>query len=449
MNDTVPGRLWETVRARMRDIRKVEETGNMNNINRRKVLVAGAAVAGGAMLPRPFIRRASAADAVVIGVNTPLSGSQQLIGDFVKIGAEIGRDWVNDNGGIGGKEVKLEFRDSKVNPQDASVAARELVGMGANLQLGTISSAVALAMGPLMESEGGVVITSGAGTEKINHENYNRHVFRVGDDPYTRNQGLVRHIVRTQPEVKTWGGIIPDHAYGRTTWAIFVDAMLTIYPELTGEQPKIEEPVIVPYGAGDYKNFIGQAMRLPVKGIYTSVYGGDAVTLYQQAKPFGLFDKLDVLLDSANEFLAAKALGHQTPDHWTGFHWYYEANKGNPLSDDLYNQYVERTGDKYPMGWAAEAQAAIMAYKGAIEKAGSTDTDAVIDALKGLTFDSATGERTIRAEDNQAIKDVEMCRLSASDEAESGFAVTDYVKVEGEKLIEPATPGEALELKTL
>src|SRR5690606_19840809 len=144
-------------------------------------------------------------------------------------------------------------------------------------------------------------------------------------------------------------------------------------PEKTGKQPKIEAPILVPYGSGDYKNFIAQAVRLPVKGMYTSVYGGDAVTLYQQAKPFGLFDKLDLLIDSANEFLAAKALGNQVPVHWTGSHWYFETNKGNPLSDNLYEEYVKRTNDKYPMGWAAEAQAAILAYKAAIEKAeGST-----------------------------------------------------------------------------
>jgi branched-chain amino acid transport system substrate-binding protein len=421
----------------------------MTKLNRRQVLLGSAAVGGSLALPFPYVKRAKAQDEVIIGVVTPLSGPQQLIGNFAKIGAEIARDYVNRNGGIAGKPVRLELRDSRANPNDASVAARELVGLGANLQLGTISSAVALAMGPLMQNEGGIVITSGAGTEKINHENYSPNVFRVGDNPYMRSHGLVRNIVEKQPEISSWGGIIPDHEYGRTTWATFVDAMLTVYPELTGKQPDIKEPILVPYGSGDYKNYIAQAMRLPVEGIYTSVYGGDAVTLYQQAKPFGFFDKIKALLDSANEFLVANAMGNQVPKHWSGFHWYYKTNEGNPLSDDLYNEYVKRTGDKYPMGWAAEAQAAVLAYKAAVEKAGSTDTDKVIEALKGLTFDSATGKRTIRAEDNQAIKNTELCLIEPSSEAESGFAVTDYVQVDGSKVIEPPSPGEPLKLKTL
>lgn len=423
----------------------------MTGITRRSMLAGSAAAVGSLVVPLPHImRKAAAQDTITIGVVTPLSGPQQLIGNFVKVGAEIGADYVNANGGIGGKQVRLEFRDDKANPNDATVVARELIGAGVNLHLGAVASPVALAMGPLMQQEGGVHLTAGAGTEKLNHENYNEHTFRIGDGPYSRNAGLVRHIIQSNPEIDTWGGIIPDHEYGRTTWAIFVDAMLRFYPELTGRQPKIEQPILVPYASGDYKNFIAQAVRLPVKGIYTSVYGGDAVTLYQQAKPFGLFDKLDVLLDSANEFLAARALGKEVPVHWSGSHWYFETNKGNPLSDNLYDEYVKRTGDKYPMGWAGEAQAGILAYKAAIEKTGgSTDASDIIAALKGLTFDSATGPRTIRPEDNQAIKNVELIKIGPSDTAESGFEVMDYVSIDGAAAIEPPAPGKPLALKTL
>ncbi|WP_299565427.1 ABC transporter substrate-binding protein [uncultured Sulfitobacter sp.] len=417
-------------------------------MNRRGIVKGIAA----STLAVPFINlRAATAQSgpIPIGVVTPLSGPVQLIGNFVRHGAEIGAAHVNDNGGINGRPIELVFRDSKANPNDASVAARELVGSGTNLQLGTISSAVALAMGPLLESEGGVVITTGAGTEKINHENYNPHVFRVGDSPVSRNAGLVRHIVESRPDLRKWGGIIPDHEYGRTTWKIFEATMRKAVPEMTGEEAEIAEPILVPYGSGDYRNYIAQAMRMDVQGIYTSVYGGDAVTLYQQAKPFGLFDKIDVLLDSANEFLVATAMGDQTPAHWSGFHWYYEANKGNPLSDDLYAKYVEATGDTYPMGWAAEAHAAVLAYAGAIEKAGSTETDDVIAGLKGLRFDSATGERHIRAEDNQAVKNAELAYIEPSSTAPAGFEVTDYVSLDGEKVVEPARPGQMLDTSNL
>jgi len=408
----------------------------------RRTFVATSMV-GAASLAAPWVRRAGAADPITLGVVTPLSGPAEFIGKFVKNGAEVAVMLLNEAGGVNGREVKLEMRDSKVNPAAATAAARELLSAGVNLQLGTISSAVALAMGPLMESENGVVITCGAGPEKLNHENYSDHVFRAGDGPVGRNRSLARLAAERYPEIKEWTGIIPDHEYGRTTWAIFVDGMLTFNPDA-----KILDPIIVPYGAGDYKTYITQAMRSSAGGIYNSTYGGDSVTLFQQARPFGLF-KDKVLIDSANEFIVANALKDKVPAHWTGIHWSNQTNADNPISNAFYEAYVAHTGDDQPMGWAGEAEAAVTAYAKAIEKAGSTETGPVIQALKGLSFETVTGPRVIRAEDNQAVKDVELIYIEPDSAAERGYKVSEVIRIDGESVIEPPAPGQPMTLKTV
>ena len=219
--------------------------------------------------------------------------------------------------------------------------------------------------------------------------------------------------------------------------------MLTHFPDAT-----IHEPIIVPFGAADYKTYISQAMRSPAKGIYNSTYGGDSVTFFQQARPFGLF-KDRVLVDSANEFIVANALKENTPPHWTGTHWYNETNRDNPLSVRFYEAYVEHTGDDQPMGWAGEAQAAIAAYAAAIEKAGSTETEPVIAALKGLTIDTVTGKRLIRAEDNQAVKDVELIYIEPDASAPRGYRVTETIRIDGPSVMEPPTPGQPLKLRSV
>lgn len=417
----------------------------MTGISRRGV-IAGL---GATTLAAPFINRrafAQSGDAIRIGVVTALSGPQEFIGNFVLSGCQIAVDQINAAGGVLGRQLALEIRDDRANPAEASAAARELIGLGANLQIGTISSSVALAMGPLMTQEGGVVITCGAGTEKLNHENYNEHVFRPGDGPYMRMRAQARLMAERQPDVTSWTGLVPDHEYGRTTWAVYVDGLLQFYPELAKADPEILDPIIVPYGAGDYRTFVTQAARSKAQGIYNSTYGGDSVTLFQQAKPFQLF-KDRVLMDSANEFIVAGALKGDTPGHWTGIHWYHETNKGNPLSDQLYADYVEKTGNTQPMGWVSEAHAGIYAYAKAIEKSGKSDTDAVIAGLKGLEWDTATGKRVMRAEDNQAIKDVELIYIEPNASGPLGYKVTDYVKVDGNTVIEPPTPGEPMKLR--
>jgi len=416
----------------------------MTKMTRRTFLAAGGGTAL-ALSANPRIVVGQTNEPIRLGVITPLSGPQEFIGSFVKNGAEVAAEMINKAGGIKGRQIVLEFRDEKANPAAAVTVARELLGNGINLQLGTISSTVALAYGPLMQQENGINLTCGAGTDKINHENYNPHVFRIGDGTYRmRAQG--RLAAQRYPEITSWTGIIPDHEYGRTVWAVFVDGLLEFYPQLTGKKPEILDPILVPYGSGDYRNFVTQAAKTSAKGIINATYGGDAATFFQQARPFGLFNNR-VLIDAANEFIVANALKAQVPAHWTGSHWYY-ANKASSLSEPFYNAYVQKTGVKMPMGWAGEAQAAVSAYAAAIEKAGSTDTKAVIAALKGLTWDTVTGQRTIRAEDNQAIKNLEMIYIQPDASSDVGFKVSEYLQIEGAGVVEPATPGQKLQLRT-
>jgi branched-chain amino acid transport system substrate-binding protein len=415
----------------------------MTTLSRRALLATGAGSAL-ALSAQPHIVVGQTNEPIRLGVVTPLSGPQEFIGSFVKNGAEIAADIINKAGGIKGRRIALEFRDEKANPAAATTVARELLGMGINLQLGTIASTVALAYGPLMQAENGINLTCGAGSEKINHENYSPHVFRVGDGPY-RMRAQARMMAQKFPDVTSWTGIIPDHEYGRTVWAIFVDGLLEFYPQITGKQPQILDPIIVPYGSGDYRNFITQAARTPAKGIVNATYGGDAATFFQQARPFGLFNNR-ILMDVANEFIVANALKTQVPKHWTGTHWYYATN-ASPISQTFYKAYVEKTGNKMPMGWAGEAQAAVAAYAAAIDKTGTTDTKAIIAALKGLTFDTVTGSRTIRAEDNQAVKNLEMIQIEPDPSVDIGFKVSDYVQIDGAGVIEPAAPGKPMMLR--
>ena len=169
--------------------------------------------------------------------------------------------------------------------------------------------------------------------------------------------------------------------------------------------------------------------------------------MFQQARGFGLMQRYKVICDAANEFLVARGLKEQFPAQWTGMHYYAEANKGNPLSDKFVADYLAKTKDAEPLGWAAEAHASIYALQKAVEKGKSTDTAAVIANLKGLTWDTVTGPRTMRAEDNQAIKDVELVYIEPTTTGK-GYKVSQYVKIDGKSVIFPPTPGKKLVLRT-
>src|SRR3989442_6081682 len=62
-----------------------------------------------------------------IGVIEPLSGSVAASGNYIRMGAEIARDWINAKGGIAGRKVDLLIEDNKSDPKEAASAAEKLI----------------------------------------------------------------------------------------------------------------------------------------------------------------------------------------------------------------------------------------------------------------------------------------------------------------------------------
>ena len=64
---------------------------------------------------------------VKIGVIQPLSGPVAASGNYIRMGAEIARDWINAKGGIGGRKLELVIEDNKSDPKEAASAAEKLI----------------------------------------------------------------------------------------------------------------------------------------------------------------------------------------------------------------------------------------------------------------------------------------------------------------------------------
>lgn len=411
----------------------------------RRALIAGS-TAGAVSLPFSRIAVGQTNEPIRISVLASLSGPGEPAGRSIKLGAELAAMQINKTGGVNGRNIALEFRDDKGNVAQATAMARELLGSGVNLLTGTSQSAVALAIGPVMQQENGIMVGSIAASDKINHQNYCPNYIRASESPLARYDGLAQIAARKYPQVRRWSGIIPDYEYGRASWAMLVDGLLKAYSALGGDEIVVVEPTIAPFGAPDYKTFITSAMRKNFDGFFMGAYGNDTITFYQQARPYGLLDKAKVILDGGNEFVVARALQKRSPSYWSATYWYPENDRDVPLSQALVANYQATGGKMPPEGVLAEGHADIMLYAKAISVARSTETGAVLNAMKGLEWDTATGKRTIRAADNQSIRDVEFVLAGPAENAD-GFKVEDFAKLSGAALAEPPTPGQALELR--
>ena len=119
-------------------------------------------------------------DTIKVGVVTSLSGPYAVLGTDVAEGIEFAVDEVNANGGVAGKQVELIKEDDEGKPDIALRKAEKMVTKdGAKFVLGTVSSAIGLAIGAKMPAWDSIYIASVNKTPKLTTTNLNDHIFRA------------------------------------------------------------------------------------------------------------------------------------------------------------------------------------------------------------------------------------------------------------------------------
>jgi branched-chain amino acid transport system substrate-binding protein len=383
-----------------------------------------------------------------LGFIGTISGVYGQFGKDVLLGGQIAVDQINAQGGLGGRKLELVVRDDQGAPPQGLVAAKEHYGQGINLLLGLVSTPVSLAVLPSLGEANAIMISSAAIADNLTHEAWVPNYFRATGAAYMWYRSLAHMLAQRAPDVTQWASTYADYVTGRNNAAEWASGMKEYYPKFAGKSVTIEDPVLTKFGQTDYKNEVVQLTQRKATGLYNGQAGTDAVTFWQQARSFGLADHFKVIADTGNDITLAKALRTDIVPMWTISHWYYKAHLDNKLGKALTDEYIARTKDQRPSGYIANAFTSVYAYATAIQKAGgATDTATLLNILPGLTFDTPKGPTTFRKEDHQAIATIDFIHLVPAKNAD-GWDVDDYVGVDGAEVIEPPSPGKALEIKS-
>jgi len=404
-------------------------------ISRRTLLKGGVSVAvTGLAMPSVIAQPAP----IKLGATSPFSGPQAVLGVTFDAGIECAVNIANKNGGILGRQIELIKRDDKGTGVGAVAAARELFDMDVKLLVGAFQSQTSLAMAPILPDSGAVLIGTGTAMS-LTHEGFNRHFFRGYANSSMNFGGLGRAVGKKFPDVSEWASIAFDSAFGH-------DSLVAVRGGLRAVQPKAPNfapPIFVTPTASDFKVEIGNLMAMDIEGLYIGMLGGPAITFLQQARSVGLLDKLRVIAEGGNDTAIGKAMQKNTPlNIWSRGYWYPEHPifAENPVSRELYDEYVRLTGKVFPDSMAQAGHKVALAMIKGIEKAGSPDAEAVIGALEGLEYVAADGPTTIRKEDHQAFGRSQYGNIGPLDK-EPFYAVREVIEIDDKDTIEPAAPG--------
>ncbi len=374
-----------------------------------------------ALLTATALSGAYAADPIKIGVVTPLSGTYAGIGQQVRWGLELATKEVNAAGSIMGRPVELSFEDEEANPSVAVQKAEKLFQVNkVDFLTGTVNSGSTLAVGQLAERAGKLIATTVSFADSITADKCSPNVFRVNARAGQQSAALAVWVAKEKPKAKVFY-LGPDYEMGRSTVAAFKSSAEKVGASSTGE-------VFAPLDSKDYTQYFGQLRASRPEVLYTSVAGNDTVRLFSQLQEFGLLNNMTVV--GASGTVTAQniqAIGKAAEGFVTGVG--YSAEIDTPENKTFVTAF--KAANKIdPDLYGADSYWLIYAYKAAVEKAKSTETDKVRDALRDLKWLTPQGEKTLRAGDHQAAQTMYVVRVTGG-----AFKIVGQVK--GEDAIGP------------
>jgi branched-chain amino acid transport system substrate-binding protein len=340
---------------------------------------------------------AQAGAPIKVGVVTPLSGTYAGIGQQVKWGLDLAAAQINAGGGVMGRKLELIYEDEEANPAVATQKAEKLFQVNkVDFLTGTVNSGSTLAVGQVAERNNRLIATTVSFADSITADKCSPNVFRVNARAGMQSAALADWLATTQKDSSVFY-LGPDYEMGRSTVAAFRSAA-------EGKGAKTAGEVFAPLDNKDYSPYFGQIRSAKPTVIYTSVAGNDTVRLFTQMAEFGVNRNIQVVGASGTvtgQNLAA--IGKAADGFVTGVG--YSTSIATAENQKFVADFTA-ANKAAPDLYGADSYSVLFAYKAAVEKAKSTDTDAVRTALRGLQWDTPQGVKTLRAGDHQAMQDM-------------------------------------------
>ena len=358
------------------------------------------------LLIAAFISGNAFAQAVKIGELNSYKVFPAFLEPYKK-GWELALEEINAKGGVLGRKLEVVTRDDGGTPGDAVRVAEELISREkADVLMGTFASNVGLAVANLANQRKIVFLAAEPLTDKIVWENGNRYTFRLRPSTYMQVAMLVPEAAKL--DKKRWAIVYPNYEYGQSATESFKKLLKAAQPDV--EFVAEQAPPLGKIDAGAVTQALADAKP---DAIFSSLFAADLQKFVREGNTRGLFANRAVfnLLGGEPEYL--DPLKDETPEGWwvTGYPW---SDIQTPEHKRFRDAYQKRWND-YPRQGSVVGYTAMHAVAEAIRKAGSTQPDKLVGALRGMQMESPFGVITWRAIDHQSTMGAYVGQLAKKD----------------------------------
>ncbi|WP_396022795.1 ABC transporter substrate-binding protein [Comamonas odontotermitis] len=355
---------------------------------------------------------AHAQDKVKIGY---ISDMSSLYADLEgKGGATAIQMAIDDFGGkVLGKPIELLTVDHQNKADIAASKAREWIDtQNLTMIFSGTNSGTALALAKVADEKKRVMINNGAGSSALTNEACTPYSVHYAYDTVALSKGAAGAIVDNGG--KNWFFLTADYAFGH---AMEADASKVV----KAKGGAVASAVRHPLNASDFSSFLLQAQNSKAQVLALANAGGDTINAIKAAKEFGI-DKSMKIAPLLVFYSDIHSLGlKNTAGMQFVTSWYWDMNDASRKFADAYMKKTQRR----PTEIQAADYSATMNYLKAVQAAGTTDADKVMETWRGMKMDDFFASGSIRA-DGSYIHDMYLVQVKTPQESKGTW---DYYKI--------------------
>jgi branched-chain amino acid transport system substrate-binding protein len=320
---------------------------------------------------------AGAANAeIVIATAGPMTGQYAAFGEQMKKGAEQAVKDINEAGGVLGEDLVLEIGDDACDPKQAVAVANQMVNNDVVFMAGHFCSGSSIPASQVYSEEGILQISPASTNPQLTEQGFD-NVFRVCGRDDQQGQVAANYVVDNAVGEKV--AVLHDKtAYGKGLADEFRKQL---------NERGVDETMYEAITAGD-KDFTALITKMKEAGvdlIYLGGYHTEAGLITRQASEQGLGAQM-----MSGDALVTDEYWSITGDIGQGTLMTFSPDpRKNENAQPVVAKFEEQGYD--PEGYTLYTYAAIQAWAAAVEEAGTTDLDPVLEALHGGEFDTVLG----------------------------------------------------------
>jgi len=392
-------------------------------MTRRQILAGGAAAT--AVLATPaYLRTATAATPIKIGIPTVITGGYAVLGSHVMRTSNLVKKMTDASGGVLGRPIEFLFKDTQGDPANCVRKTQELVERDdCRIITGVVVSSEARAIMPKLEEWNAFFISHGNGDGTLTAEFYVDNFFRANTSAPMGARALALYL--KDSENMDFYAIGSDYAWGHSSVAAFEEQIKKVGKNFAGS-------VFAPVGNKDYSTYITKITQSGAQGAYVALQGDEGRAFYSQAQQYGLAKRVQLVTEIVAQ-ANIRALGKDSVG--------LVGSSRYPFTYDIPENkaFVEAFTKEYPgelPDWTdGEMFQALQILFTAMEKADSTEAKKIVAAMEELEVTSVKGAVKMRKCDHQGENQGFVVRVSES--ADYSEPVPEILKIYPREMITP------------